>query len=145
MTLTLYTNNSEKIAVSKNLSQLANFSGTQRAGTSIIDPVISIAGAIPTTANYAYIPEFGRYYFITDITSEYNGLYSVAMHVDVLQTYADQIRAQRAVVARQENSWNLNLNDGIFKTYQNPIIKVQAFPSGFSAQQYVLAIAGSQN
>ena len=145
MTLTLYTNTSEKIAVSKNLHELANFSGTLRAGTSIIDPVISIAGALPPTANYAYVPEFGRYYFITDIQSEYNGFYTLYMHVDVLMTYAAQIRAQRAVIARQENSWNLNLNDGIFKTYQNPIIKVQAFPSGFSAQQYILAIAGSQN
>ena len=146
MNIILYKNNSEQIAVNKDLEQIASLSGTLRDECSISDPTIlmaDIAQNIASGANYAYIKEFARYYYITDVTFVRNNLFRVTMHVDVLMSFAEQIKAQTAVIARQENNWNLNLNDGIFKTYQNPIIKTTVFPTGFTTQQFVLAVAGS--
>ena len=60
----------------------------------------------------------------------------------MLSTYADGVKEQEAVIHRQENNWNLYLDDGLFKTYQNPRIGVTAFPSGFTVQNFVLAVAG---
>ena len=67
------------------------------------------------------------------------------MHVDVLKSFADQIRNQTAVVARQEKKYNLMLDDGFFMTYQNPKIQTKLFSVAdpFETQEFVLVVAGS--
>lgn len=145
MTFTLMSNNSEREALTKSLTTLETLTGSLRNQSSIIDPVIEVTGiasATVTSCNYAYIPEFGRYYFVKNIISIRTNVWVIQCHVDVLKTYATQIKAQTAVVRRQENNWNLYLDDGIFKTYQNPQIITKAFPAGFTTQNFVLAVAG---
>lgn len=144
MTIILYTTTSEKNSVNKSLSEVANLTGTMRESSSIINPSINIAGdASISRANYAYIPEFGRYYFITEIESIRNGLWKVIMHVDVLYTYREQIKANYAIIQRNEIDYDLKLNDGLFKVQQNPRIAQFSFPSGFTNWNFVLAIAGN--
>lgn len=41
--------------------------------------------------NYAYIPEFGKYYFIEDITLQSNNINVLTLKVDVLKTYEEEI------------------------------------------------------
>ena len=138
---------SEKNKIGKSISTLYTASGALREGTSIINPVIMISGAnVPTlkNANYMHIPDFNRYYFITDIKSVRNGLIEISGHVDVLQTYASQIRNNTAIVKRNANSWNLYIEDGLFKTYANPHIFTKEFPSGFKDPSYVLFVAGGK-
>ena len=138
---------SEKNKIGKSISNLYTASGALREGTSIINPVIMISGAnVPTlkNANYMHIPDFNRYYFITDIKSIRNGLIEISGHVDVLQTYSSQIRNNTAIIKRNANSWNLYIEDGLFKTYANPHIFTKEFPSGFKEPSYVLFVAGGK-
>lgn len=138
---------SEKNKIGKSISTLYTASGALREGTSIINPVIRISGAnVPTlkNANYMHIPDFNRYYFITDIKSIRNGLIEISGHVDVLQTYSGQIRNNTAIIKRNANSWNLYIEDGLFKTYANPHIFTKEFPSGFKNPSYVLFVAGGK-
>lgn len=39
--------------------------------------------------NYVYIPDFGRYYFVTDIEIKNNGLFRISLKEDVLMSYKD--------------------------------------------------------
>lgn len=144
MTIEFYVNQSEKNRLDKTLVSAFNLNGELKEDCSIIDPVIKIVGDVSSMAsvNYMYIPSFGRYYFINNVISINNEICEVHAHVDVLSTYKDEIRAQRAVISRQEKKWNLYLNDGVFKTYQNPYIITKAFSSGFTSQHFVLSIAG---
>lgn len=143
--ITLQINASEKNKLTKDITDLATLSGTLKNGTSIIDPVITFEGDLTSfvNCNYMSIPTFGRSYFVNDIRSIRNNIYEISAHVDVLSSFATQIRGNTAIVRRQENQWNLYLNDGVFKTYQNPEIITKAFPSGFTKQEFVLAVAGS--
>lgn len=148
MNIKLMYNKSEIERVTKDLEVISDITGSLKDGTSIIDPKIIIQGTPATTqqivsSNYMYIEDFGRYYFINDISSVRTNLWEVSCHVDVLQTYADQIKAQTAIIQRQENKWNLYLNDGSFKVYQNPNVLTKPFPSGFTTTEFVLAVAGS--
>ena len=145
MTLTLYKNNSEQNAVTKSLTQVQQLTGTLRNGTSIIDPVILVSDIDNITGvNYCKINEFNRYYFINNIKSVNNNLWELSCHVDVLQSFAIEIRAQSGIVERQENYFNLYLNDGnTFQVYQNPQIATIKFPSGFTDPCFIIAIAGS--
>ena len=147
MNIQIQQTTSEKNKIGKSISNLYTASGALREGTSIINPVIRISGAnIPTlkNANYMYIPDFNRYYFITDIKSIRNGLIEISGHVDVLQTYAGQIRSNTAIIKRNANSWNLYIEDGLFKTYANPHIFTKLFPSGFKDPSFVLSVAGGK-
>ena len=140
----LQINNSEPEKLDKDLSTIATVSGILKNETSLIDPVIIIECDLSNyvTCNYMSIPAFGRNYFITNIRSISAGLVEFSGHVDVLTTYKAQIRQNTAIVRRQENEWNLYLNDGSFKVYQNPLVLTKEFPYGFSSQEYVLALAG---
>lgn len=147
MTIQIQQTTSEKNRIGKAISTLYTTEGTLRDGTSILNPVIRLSGAtIPSikNANYMYIPDFGRYYFITDIKSIRNGIVEISGHVDVLQTYSGQIRSNSAVIRRNSNSWNLYIEDGVFKTYANPHIFTKLFPSGFKNPSFVLAVAGGK-
>lgn len=143
--IVLMTNNSENNAITKNLNTITTLSGNIKESTSIIDPVIKIQASLDTMANcnYMYIPTFKRYYFINNIVSVTDDIVEVSAHVDVLMSFSSEIKSNRAIIRRQTNKWNLYLDDGSFRVYQNPTIITKAFPSGFNAQEFVLAVAGS--
>ena len=141
----LQVNISEKRNVTKILNDFAPIEGVLKEGTSIIDPAILIAKDLSEISgcNYLTIPTFGRMYFVNNIIAVRNNLCELHCHVDVLSTYADQIKTNSGIVKRQKDKWNLYLNDGSLKVYQNQMVLTKAFPSGFSTQEFVLAVAGS--
>lgn len=145
MNIILYQNISEYNAVNKTINELTTLTGTLREESSIIDPIITISDidSYVGSMNYAYIPEFNRYYFITNIETIRNKLWRVSFHVDVLYTYREQIKSNSAIIERNETQYDLKLNDGLFKTQQNPRIAQFPFPSGFNTWNFVLAIAGN--
>lgn len=145
-TITIQTNSSEKNRVDKTLTDIAALTGTLRNDTSIIDPTFQIVGDMSSylTANYCTVPTFGRSYFINNIRSVRAGLFEIVCHVDVLSSFKTQLRANSAIIHKSERNWNLYLNDGSLKTYQDPIIYTKNFSSGFpETEQYILGVAGS--
>lgn len=141
----LQRNQSEKNALSKVVNELATVTGVLKNETSIVNPTIIIECNVSdfSLCNYMSIPEFDRSYFVTDIRSIKNGLVEFTCHVDVLSSFADYIRANRAIIEKQENAWNLYLDDGTFRVYQNPMVLTKMFPSGFDTWEFVLAVAGA--
>lgn len=142
--ITLGINGSEPNRIGKTITTGATLSGTLKAGTTIINPVIIVDVGLIGIVKYNYmdIPTFGRKYFIKDIRSVTANLVEISGHVDVLESFSTEILAQTAIIERQENNWNLYLEDGVFKEYANPNIITKAFPSGFDTQSFVLAVAG---
>lgn len=144
MTIKLYINRSDKNVLDKNITQVgSDITGTLRDDCSVVDPVIKVEGlaANITGVNYAYIQEFNRYYYINNITCS-GPFFELQMHVDVLKTYAQEIRENRAVISRQQNKYNLYLQDGVFKTEAFPHIQVAQFPTGFDSFNFVFTVAG---
>ena len=144
MTIKLYNNLSDKIVVDKNITQKgSDVTGTLREDCSIIDPVIKMSaiGTYLLESNYAYITEFGRYYYITNIVCV-GDLFEVHMHVDVLMSFRGDIRTNNAVISRQDRNYNLYLQDGVFKTYSQPHYEIKQFGTGFTDFQFVFCVAG---
>ena len=147
MELILYTNNSDNKVVTKDITTLATINGTLRENCSIIDPVITVSdsvvnNSIAAACNYAKIAQFGRYYYVRNITAT-GKLWEITMHCDVLASFQTELKALDAVVARQENKYNLYLRDGYFKTYANSHISCEPFPNAFDTQEFILAVSGS--
>lgn len=146
--------------VDKSFNPLNVVSGYLRQNTSVTDPVFVIEAPVSSFQirgiNYAYIAAFGRYYYVNSIvlvsghdmpyaTGDIAQLWEIHCHVDVLKSFADEIKAQIAVVARQEETYNLMLDDGFFMAYQNPRFQTKVFsnPAPFETQEFVLIVAGS--
>lgn len=140
----LQRNDSERESLTKKITNIKTVSGVLKTETSIIDPVIMIECNLNevVNCNYMTITAFKRKYFVNNIRSIRAGLVEFSCHCDVLSSFDSYIRGNTAIIKRQEKKWNLYLNDGSFKVYQNPIVLTKSFPSGFSAQEFVLAIAG---
>ena len=139
MKLTLYKCDAEKNKVNKsrNLTMPYTIEGTLRAESSVIDPVIMIKKDNPTVSmyNYIYIPDFKRYYFITNITSIRTDLWEISMHVDVLYTWASYIRTNQAVIDKSQNSnYNWYLNDGSLVFDSHVYNEIKPFATGFNEQ-----------
>ena len=144
MQLNLFQNNSDKNVMWKQITTKANLTGTLREDCSIIDPIIRVEGISGTDLpfiNYCEIVEFGRYYYIKDIVLVGN-LYELRCHIDVLMTYKDQLRNIPAVIARNEAVNNIMLQDGMIKTYADPIIEIRKSNGGFTDFQYIFTVAG---
>lgn len=125
MIVKLYLNHSEKNRVKKTLTDIASIEGSitgfMREDMSIISPRLELRVPFETIikANYIYIPDFNRYYFINDMTQRSGALTEITTNCDVLMSFADEILENTAVIARQENIYNRYLNDDRFKVYQN--------------------------
>lgn len=133
-------------ALTKSLTYGSNYTCELKDDTSILRPTIIVKTSDNITGyNYMDIREFSRYYFIDDIVSIHNGIWEVSAHVDVLTTYATAIKANSAVIKRQQGKFNLYLDDPEFKTYASQQILTKKFnASGFDKSlHYILVVNGS--
>lgn len=133
MTLELLTNNQPMNTINKALSSVSTLTGNLKEDTSVMDPVIVIESAsFPAAANYAHIPEFNRYYYITDVVNQGANLWEISLHVDVLKTYASAILSSPCIIAKTaSNDFNLYIPDPNFKCQQNDLYGMVYFPHGF--------------
>lgn len=92
------------------------------APCSLISPRIELAGVnSPVSYSYAYIPDFGRYYFVRDWTN--NGAVWIGdLQVDVLATYKTEIGGSTQYVLRASAENNQDAVD----TYYKATMKTEA-------------------
>lgn len=143
----LYRNNSPVEKIGKSLSDQLTISDVViKRDTSVLKPVLLVNTSQEIYVyNYMYISEFYRYYFIDDIRSINQNMWEVSAHVDVLETYKTGILANNAVIKRQQNMFNLYLDDPDFHTYNYDNIQTIKFPpNGLSKNlNYILVVNGS--
>lgn len=100
-TVNLYNNNNDKRAVNKTLTALRTVQALIVPGSSVIAPLLRIVWTNALTQyNYMYIPDFNRYYYITDIRADSGGACIITGKVDVLMTYATSFKQCPAIVIR---------------------------------------------
>lgn len=111
MKIRLYNNSSPKKKLHKDLSLVDTLTGSLKERCDLINPSIMIEGSTVPSGNYAYIPEFGRYYYITKVTSERATLWRLDMHVDVYMSYETAIRQNTPIYERSQYLFNMYLPD----------------------------------
>ena len=98
MDINLYSTGSERERIVKTLSLVAELEGALRGESSVISPSFLIECENPSAANYCYIPDFGRYYYITNMISVRTGIWRIDCSVDVLMSYQSEILAMPVIV-----------------------------------------------
>lgn len=98
--------------------------GSLKDNCSQTAPVIAFdTGNAAPNANYCYIPEFSRYYYIKDW--QYNrGLWLAFMAVDVATSFRDYIASSRQYVLRSSKEWEGTIVDGLIPMKTRPYYSV---------------------
>lgn len=144
MDIKLYKNHSEKNKISKSLTGEVEYSGTLRDETSVINPVIMIHAENLSQFNYAYIPQFHRYYYIRDIVSVRNDLWRVSLTVDPLMSFKNDILALNVIVSDTETTGVNNYYSGNqWRTLVKAKTDIIRFSNGLlNNGEYILITAG---
>ena len=99
MNILLYKTTNANNDLNKTISNKVELVGALREASSVIAPSILIQSN-PIGYNYAYIPEFGRYYYIKNITAFRKGAYIVDLKCDVLMSFKEEILNMSGIVSR---------------------------------------------
>lgn len=149
MRVTFYKNLSDSSHITKALDEINSTQCYIRdiGGMSILDPILTIEGPEEISkANYLYIDSFERYYFVNNVGVSVNGLYTFDCHVDVLMSWRNNILSCKGIIARQENIYNLYIDDDKFIINANRMVVSKEFPyeppKGNEGKSFVLSIAG---
>lgn len=141
-----YKTNSDPRALNKNLIEIGSLSCELRDKTSIDKP--SMLVSLPATykaANYMYIADFNRYYFIT-ATIENGAMCRLEGKSDVLMSFKTGIKNTKALLNRTSENQDINLYfaDEKIKKYAYERTQCFYFPNNvFSRDGYcVLITAG---
>lgn len=145
MDLIFYYNSSENNKVDKSLSAAYPLVGTLRDDCDIINPQILVKADSLSAYNYAYIPEFNRYYFIKEINIYRNELWIVSLSVDVLMSYKNDILELSVILQESEIAGinNYLSDDRVWFNSVKDKTDIINFPNGLLENgEYILITAG---
>lgn len=144
MNIVLMCNQSEKNKINKILTTIDTLEGSLKEPSSIINPEITIQRSDPIGFNYCYIPEFGRYYFVTNVTVIHSNILKISLHVDVLYSYRAQLQNTNILLSNSQVAEIDNYLPGeMWRTKVKELTDIKVFPSGLSENgQFILITAG---
>ncbi len=94
--------------------------GSVRGDIDLVSPSVKVNRNLLPFYNYAYIPEFSGYYYITEINDYTRDISIITLKRDPLQTFAAGIKASPAIAARaSDNHVNADYPDGKYKVLQS--------------------------
>lgn len=117
MEIRLYTTSSPNNKLEKTLENEKIFDCKMKQYSDILYPLINLFSPVPLNYNYAYIPQYERYYFIDNVEYMQNNIYNLHLSVDVLQTYKDEILASKVKIKAQ-TEYNNFYNDGSYENLE---------------------------
>ena len=147
----LFFNMSDKRYMNKKLQQIGNELNVELIEpTSVTDPdIILSADTQVMKANYIFLKDFGRYYYINSYTFEYERIIAHC-HVDVLMSFAPELANEFVIVERSNfDTSSLYLNDSELRMYNYSLFKTMELKpvSGIhfsdTAEQMVMICSGS--
>lgn len=100
-------------------------------GCSVISPILEIKTATRPNYNYAYISDFGRYYYVDDWTY-YRGIWNCSLSVDVLTSWRSNVLNTTAYVEYSSSNYSLDYTDTrVMSTQEKEVVLTQT-PSELS-------------
>lgn len=154
MIVNLYSTGDNPKTVSKTLTAISSVTARVAHPCNILRPELILSGDATVNAinaNYVYIPDFGRYYFIKDHTTNTAVRIILSCEVDPLMSWSAGIRASKQLVTRSESIGKPTYTpDDQYLLKPNKDVKVIAFEGGYfnleSATQisynFLLNVAG---
>lgn len=136
MKIHLYKTTSANNVVTKELTDEFVLEGALRDGEfTILRPTITVQRNV-SEYNFAWVPDFKRYYFIDNVRVLREKLFAIYMRVDVLMTYGAQIRLLTGETDEMEGG-NPYLSSQLDVEVRKDIERV-SFENNFTTGDYII-------
>ena len=103
MELILYRTKDNDNVINKDKEEIKRYNIVLKDPSDIVAPYIRLNEEkedLSEIANYAYLVEFNRYYFIRTLTNTSKDMWILTLECDVLESFKDDILASQAEVIR---------------------------------------------
>ena len=131
----------EKNKLDKSFTASVTLNGELTTESNVVSPSIIVNyDADYLSCNYCYIPEWNRYYFITEITVEGKTM-TLHLHCDVLKSFSTDIKSSRATITRS-NRGNVNIADPRAKATERTIVQYRALGTPFKSAATFVIVKG---
>lgn len=152
MNVKLFNNKSDKRNLIKNITEIKTVTATAKGDISVISPVLILNYTDMSDINYCYISELKRYYYIKNFTYLTGKRIQLNLEIDVLMTYADEIKALKVNILRYSGIRPTYISDGRIPLYSNTRQYIVEFPDNIfnltepkdSDKNFLLNIAGGE-
>ena len=125
MTNILYNNKSDNREINKNITEISTIDVTLYMDTDLLKPVFKVK-TFNKNANYIYVPNLGRYYYIDDYTLSKQCVY-LHCSVDVLMSYKTELLNMECLISRSETDYNDNIVDTLAPITEDTTYTVKNF------------------
>lgn len=143
MTLNLYSISDDNNKLTKSLGTGTSLSATVHEESNVIDPTFVISGSyFNPDLNYCYASDFGRYYYIEDITIEHQRII-LKCHVDVLMSFASDIASLSVIADRSSSYFNLYQKDNEIPMEARSRVTMSPFSGKFTGEGIILIATGN--
>lgn len=141
MNVNFYNSKIKKNEINKTLGTPIQKTCALKNGSSIEDPVLYMEhDATLFNTNYVYIPDFGRYYFISGRELVEHTEY-ITCHVDVIKSFADDIKSSKGTATRS-NFYNRNIPDPMGLELPQDRIQYRKLSEALTGETYIAIIGG---
>lgn len=146
ISLTLYNNHSAENVINKSKDSITTLSGALKENLNMENVVITIPYISNyASINYAYIPEFKRYYFVS--VDVMNGLrLRLNMKSDPISSFWGEYKNSPCIAKRSSSHANADIEDNRMPFKQQPKYIFRRMSGGFTPSSngycYVLTLGG---
>lgn len=147
-TVTLYTHDKRVNSTSRPSGGGDSYDCNFIAPCGVLSPRIQLTGiGNPSEYNYARIPAFNRYYWVTEWTWDAQGRWTATLAVDALASWKDEIGASTQYVLRSAAAGNGDIVDNMYPTTAAVTTQIIEVPgiltNNMLLGQYVVNILGA--
>lgn len=151
VTVKLYNNSSDNRVVHKLITQIGSARTCQiTENCDITNPrIILDMNAGDISANYMYIADFNRYYYITGITILNGNQTEIIGHCDVLMSFWNAFKNSQCTAGRSSSNYDDYLEDPMITIHDTYITETRRLtgeftPTAGGSNHYVLTIGGME-
>lgn len=139
MTAILYNNTSDNRNLNKDLTEISTIDVTLYIDTNLLKPVFKVK-TFNINANYIYVPNLGRYYYIDNCTLSNQCVY-LHCSVDVLMSYKTELLNTECFVSRSETDYNDNIVDTLAPITEDTVYTVKNFGENIkTTEHYIIGV-----
>lgn len=141
MNVTFYNATFNRKRVQKALPSGTTITASVKDVCDLHDPVIRLVhDASHVHFNYAYVPDFGRYYYVDppEIDGKEDIFY---LHVDQLMSFANDIKASKGIATRSQY-YNKNIADSLVMLTESEKVRYRKLSAAITGGTYVAIIGG---
>ena len=141
MIIYLYNNESASNVINKQLTLISTLTGTLRGEADVVNPIIRVYATSVPAFNYAYIPDFGRYYYLRDMQIVRNDIIDLSLKSDPLKSF--NLNSITGIISEAQNIGNNYLEHRHFVRSVKSKTDILPFSAGLlDSGEYILITAG---